>query len=301
MDKLLNQLSGSYQNVIVKLQEWINLIILNIPNLIIALLLTVIAYFASNFVRKIAVKSSKRFTENRTILNLVSNLSAVLFSVLMFLLILSVFDLGGTINKILATAGVLGLAVGLALQDPMNNLFSGVFMSVRELYKIGDLVETNGHFGTIQNIDLRATKLKLPTGQEVVIPNKDVLQSPLMNYTVSGERRIDVSCGVSYGDDLEKVEEVVLSAIKSIPGILVDKSMEIIYTEFGDSSINFTVRYWMTVSGQKDCLLLKSKGIKAIKTAFENNDILIPFPIRTLDFGIKGGVSLNNELQVLKS
>ena len=158
--------------LIEKLQEWIDSIILNLPNLAIAVVVAFLAYFLSKYIRKIAVKSTSKFTANKTILNLVSNLSSVLFTILIVFLILSIFDLGGTINKILATAGVLGLAVGLALQDPMNNLFSGVFMSVRELYKIGDLVETNDHFGTIENIDLRATKIRLPTGQEVNIPNK---------------------------------------------------------------------------------------------------------------------------------
>ena len=76
-----------------------------------------------------------------------------------------------------------------------------------------DLVETNGFFGTITKIDLRSTKLKLPSGEEVVIPNKDVIQNPLKNFSSSGERRVTINCGVSYGDNLSEVGEIAVEAI----------------------------------------------------------------------------------------
>ena len=218
----------------------------------------------------------------------------MIFGIFTLFLILSVLNLEGTINKILATAGVLGLAVGLALQNPMNNLFSGVFMSVRKLYRIGDLVETNGYFGTIQDIDLKATKLRLPTGQIIVIPNKDVLEKPITNYTVSGERRIDLPCGVSYGDHLEKVKEIAINAIQQMDGLLQEKPVDLIYTDFGDSSVNFTLRFWIDTMGQKDYLAMRSMAIKALKKAFDENDVMIPFPIRTIDFGIRGGLSIQD-------
>lgn len=296
MDNFTAQLSSSYEKMIEKLGGWLDIIVLQFPNLIIAIVVGVIAYFLSTYVRKVAVKTTSKFTQNRTVLNLISNLTAVVFSIFVLFTILGIFDLGGTINKILATAGVLGLAVGLALQDPMNNLFSGVFMSVRDLYKIGDLVETNGYFGTIINIDLRATKILQPTGQEVVIPNKDVIQNPLKNYTVTGQRRVDISCGVSYGDDLDKVEGLVIQAIKDNIEYLDSKPVDIVYNEFGDSSINFVARFWIDNINQRDFLVEQSRAIKAIKKIFDANDIMIPFPITTLDFGIKGGVPMKKML-----
>ncbi|WP_235297898.1 mechanosensitive ion channel family protein [Portibacter marinus] len=298
MDSFSAKFEESYNLLVEKLGDWLDAIVLNLPNLVIAIVIGVLAYFLSTYVRKLSVKATHRFTSNKTILNLVSNLTSVIFTIIVLFIILSVFNLSSTINKILATAGVLGLAVGLALQDPITNLFSGVFMSVRKLYAIGDIVETNGHFGTIKDIDLRATKLRTPDGHDVVIPNRDVIQNPLENYTSSGERRIDLSCGVSYGDDLEKVEEITLDAIKGLEGLMEYKPVEVMFTEFGDSSINFTVRYWIEAGTQKDYTLAKSNGIRAIKKAFDANDIMIPFPIRTLDFGIKGGVPMSKMLSI---
>lgn len=296
MDSFSEQLSKSYENLAGKLGGWLNEFILQIPNIIIAVAVAVLAYFFSKYIRKAAVKTTARFTSNKTILNLTSNLTAVLFGVIVLFVVLSVLNLGETINKILATAGVLGLAVGLALQDPMNNLFSGVFMSVRKLYRIGDLVETNDYFGTIVDIDLRATKIKIPSGQMVIIPNKDVIQNPLKNYTISGERRVDVSCGVSYGDDLDKVEQVVIETLNKMSNIISDKPIDVVFNQFADSSISFIARFWIETNGQRDYLIEQSKAIKAIKKAFDANDIMIPYPITTLDFGIKGGVALNEVL-----
>jgi len=297
MDNFSLELSSTYGDLLGKLEGWLHTIILQIPNALVASLVAVIAYFLVTYIKKIAVRAVRKFTTNKTVLNLVANLTSVFIGLATLFLILSIFDLSSTINKILATAGVLGLAVGLALQDPMNNLFSGVFMSVRDLYSIGDLVETNDYFGTIKNIDLRATTLLLPTGQEVVIPNKEVIQKPLKNFTASGVRRVDIMCGVSYGDDLQKVESVVTAALQQLPNRLEHKPVDIVYTKFGDSSINFLARFWIsTTDGQADFLLERSRAIKAVKSAFDENDIMIPFPITTLDFGIKGGIPMSKML-----
>ena len=299
MNNFFDQIAKSYDKLLAKLSSWIDIVILQLPNLAIAIIVGVLSYFLSKYLKKASVKAAKRLTDNKTLHNLVANLTTVIFGIIILFIILSIFNLSGTINKLLATAGVLGLAVGLALQDPMNNLFSGVFMSVRKLYKIGDLVESNGHFGIITDIDLRATKLRIPTGQDVVIPNKDVIQQPLINYSSSGVRRVDVSCGISYGEDLERVERIVRETISSMPDILSTRPVDVIFTEFDSSSINFVARFWMVASSNKDYLVEKSKGIKKIKEAFDKNDILIPFPIRTLDFGIKGGLSLQEQLNMV--
>jgi small conductance mechanosensitive channel len=296
MKSFMDKLNESYQLLTEKLGGWVEALVLNVPNILIALLVGITAFFLSKYVRKLTVKATRKFTGNKTILNLVSNLTSVVFTVVVLFVILSIFNLSSTINKILATAGVLGLAVGLALQDPMTNLFSGVVMSVRKLYTIGDVVKTNGHFGVIKDIDLRSTKLRKPNGTDVVIPNKDVIQSSLENYTSSGERRVEIECGVSYGEDLEKVEKIAKDAVSELDDLMEFKPIEVMFTEFGGSSINFKIRYWMESSTQKDYMLMVSNGVKAIKAAFDANDIMIPYPIRTLDFGIKGGATLKEML-----
>jgi small conductance mechanosensitive channel len=108
-----------------------------------------------------------------------------------------------------------------------------------------------------------------------------------------GKRRIDLVVRVSYADDLEKFEEVILNTIKNLEG-LIDKDMIVFdYAEFDSSSINFNIRFWNEFPGEPSHFTMRSKAIKVIRSAFNEQGMTIPFPIKTLDFGIKGGKKLS--------
>ena len=104
-----------------------------------------------------------------------------------------------------------------------------------------------------------------------------------------GKRRVDLNVGVSYGDDLEKVKRITFEALKGIPNLSKEEETSLFFNKFGDSSINFVVRIWVNTPEQPAFLEVTSEAIIRIKKAFDANNISIPFPIRTLDFGIKGG------------
>jgi small conductance mechanosensitive channel len=146
--------------------------------------------------------------------------------------------------------------------------------------------------GKVVEINLRDTVLRTFQGQTVIIPNKDVFQNPIENYSLLGKRRIDLVVGVSYGEDLERVRSVTLDAVKNISGLSADDETTLFYQEFGDSSINFLIRLWAATPEQPDYMRICSESIISIKKAYDANNITIPFPIRTLDFGIKGGTTL---------
>lgn len=289
------ELNESWGKLIDKLNGWLDQIILMLPNLLIAAVVLGLSIFVARFVSKYAYQITYRFTTNKTVSSVMSSIATAIFGLLALFLVLSILDLNQALTSLLAGAGVVTLAIGLALQDPLINLFSGVMMSVRDLFNIDDLVETNSFFGKIKEITLRSTLIELPTGELVTMPNKDVLQEPLKNFTVSGKRRVIIECGVSYGDDLEKVKKITKSTLSKLSNHSEDE-VEFFYTEFGDSSINFLARFWIKEIGQPNFLEVKSNAIMAVKQAFDNNDIMIPFPIRTLDFGIKGGEKLNEML-----
>jgi len=147
--------------------------------------------------------------------------------------------------------------------------------------------------GTAKSTNLRVTVIETFQGQEVFVPNKDVLQNPIINYSAIGKRRIDLGVGISYGDDLAKVQRVVLETIKNLEGVIDKDNVVFDYGEFGDSSINFTIRFWIKYPGDPGFLVVRNNAIMKIKEAFDENDIMIPFPIRTLDFGIRGGEKLS--------
>ena len=293
---MLEVFNEAFNNLKSKLGGWINDIVVNLPNIVLAVIVMSLGIFAAQYVRKYVQKGLDRFVDNRTVTGFASSIITAGFLVAMLLIVLSILKLDTALTSILGTAGIAGLAVGLALQEPIVNVFAGIVMSMRDYYSVGDLVKTNDFFGTISKINLRSTILNTPDGQEVIIPNKEVLQNPLVNYTHSDKRRVDIDCGVAYGDDLETAREIALGAIRDNENVKYDRNMplELFFTEFGDSSINFQLRFWYRFSTHADFMNLKSEAIIAIKKAFDSNKITIPFPITTLDFGVVGGRNIDD-------
>ena len=292
----IKNLNEAFDKLLEKIGGWIDATVLALPNIVLAIIVMVIAGFASRYVRKYFSKLARRFTKTETVVTLISSIGTVAFMLLVIFLVLTILNLSSAVTSLLTGAGVAGLIIGLALQDPLINLTSGVIMSVRDLYNVGDLVETNGYFGAIRQVNLRTTIVELNDGPVVTIPNKLVLQNPLTNYSSPGQRRAELACGISYGEDLERVKAIAIRAIEEQVNYNKEKDLEFFYTEFGDSSINFLVRFWLDQVGQAAQLQAQSQAVLALKKAFDENDIMIPFPIRTLDFGIKGGEKLNEML-----
>lgn len=290
---MFDQVQSALSKLKEKLLSWIDAVVLNLPNFLIAVLIVLVGWFLAKYAYKFIHKLVIRAGGNRNVSDLLSSIGRVIVVGLFLFIGLSVMGLSSAVASLLAGAGIAGLAIGFALQDPLANLFSGVMMSVKELYRKGDLVKTNDFFGTIDRISLRSTVIQTLDGQEVVIPNKDVLQNPLTNFTVNRSRRVDLPIGISYGDDLNNAAKIAVKAVEENVDCLKDKPVEVFWTEFGDSSINGVLRFWQSTTSQKDYLKGRSQAIVAIKAAFDREDIMIPFPIRTLDFGIRGGETLS--------
>ena len=294
MIETINEALGNLKD---KLLEWINEFVLILPELLIAIVIVIVGWFVAKYVFSLLHRGIMRASGSNNVADLVASIARVIVIWLALFLALGVIGLSSVVAGAFAGAGIVGLAVGFALQDPLANLFSGVLMSVKELYAQGDLVETNDYMGVIQGITLRTTLIRTLTGQEVAIPNKDVLQKPLTNYTRTHLRRVDLPVGISYGDDLERAAGIARRAVEGAVEVVDGREVEVFWTEFGSSSINGTVRFWLSDTGQKDFLDRRSRAIVAIKAAFDEHDVMIPFPIRTLDFGIRGGEKLS-EMEV---
>jgi small conductance mechanosensitive channel len=210
---------------------------------------------------------------------------------------LGILHLDKTVTSLLAGVGVIGIGLGFALQDLTANFMAGIMMSVRRYpFVNGDLIETNSVMGVVEKLYLRSTSLRKPTGELVIVPNKDIFQRPLTNFSESDKRRVDVEAGVAYREDLERVRDVVLRAARDVQPRLPEREVEVYFTSFGDSAINFVVRMWAPYKSHVEFLRARSELIIAIKRAFDAEDIKIPFPIRTLEFGDVGGERLTDML-----
>jgi len=292
MESSLN-MNEAYQLVTGKLESWLSTAIEMLPNLALAFLVLIVFYVLCRMLRKFVRTLLEKATTNKTVIDLAETVMSVLIIGIGVFFALSILNLDGTVTSLLAGAGIIGLALGFAFQDIAANFISGLLLSIRHPFGIGDIIKSNDYFGTVQKLNLRNTIIKTPQGQIVYIPNKVVFENPLTNFTKNRERRIYLECGISYGDGLEEVKRVATKAIDSIKKRNKNRDVEFFYKEFGGSSINFVVRFWVDFNTNPDFWEPQSEAIMALKKAFDENDIMIPFPIRTLDFGIRGGEKLN--------
>lgn len=293
----MTELQEALQLLLKKLEIWMKQLVLMLPNLLIAAIILVVTYYVAKQLRRLAESLLNRVSHSIALNNLAATLVQTGTMLLGIFFVLGILKLDKTLTSLLAGAGIIGLALGFAFQDIAANVFSGVIIAVRKPFEVGDVIQTNEIFGTIERINMRTIDLRRVTGELVKVPNRKVFENVMINFTYYGIRRIDLKLGISYAEDLERVQEVVKQAVTGIKGMVEKREVEVLYDEFGDSSINFLVRFWIQYKRQTDYVNAKSMAIIKIKKAFDAEGIQIPFPIRTLDFAIKGGETLHQQLK----
>lgn len=278
-----------------KLQAWLGGTITMLPNIAAAIVVLLLAGLASKLAQRGVSRVLRRTSGNKPISDLLGVVARVGVVVLGLFVALSMLNLDKTVTSLLAGVGVIGLALGFAFQDIAANFMSGIIMALRRPFDVDDTVEVAGHKARVRNISLRATELETLDGLTVLVPNKDVFQNPIVNYTRTSTRRMDLAVGTAYCDDMEKVRAVTLEALKDLEGRELGREVEVCFDGFGDSSINFTAYVWLAAADERSYRHARSEAMIAIKKAFDRSDITIPFPIRTLDFGsrVVGGERLD--------
>lgn len=279
------RLTEAWNKMIEQVGSWLEKMVVNLPNFVLACVVFVLTYLVSRHVYSLMLKVFKRTSMQYSMSRILSRLISILVIVLGLFLALHILHLNKMLTSLLAGAGVAGLAVGLALQGVLTNSFSGITLSMVNYLKMGDWVESNGYTGEVVDLSLRTTTIKQIDNNMVSIPNRLVIENPLKNYSVTSQSRVILECGVAYDSDLEQVKQVVLNTI-STAFEAVESTSDILFffTEFAESSINFEVRFWINSTSGLEILKAKGEAIMAIKKAFDEQGIGIPFPIRTINF-----------------
>ncbi len=268
-----------------KILGWVDTAILNLPNFILAVIVFILFLFSAKYISSLVGKIVEKGKASKSVQLIMIKVTKVTIIMVGFFVALGILNLNTVLTSVLGAAGVVGLAVGLALQGTLNNTFSGVVLSFQPRIQIGDWIETDNHEGRVIDINLRNVVLQTPDQNMLIIPNANLVNQSFKNYSNTNRGRITVECGVGYESDLDKVQQVTIEVIKENFKQLSGEGTEFYYLGFGDSSIDFKVRFWADVRDKKDVLSSQHKAILEIKRAFNTHDINIPFPIRTLDFG----------------
>lgn len=210
--------------------------------------------------------------------------------------------IGVSITPLIASLGIGSLSVGLALQDTLTNFFSGIHISFDKPLRVGDYVKLeSGQEGYVEEIGWRSTRIRMLSNNMIIVPNQKLTSSLVINYYLpSKEMAILVEVGVHYASDLEKVElitiEVARDVLKNVQGGVPVFDPFIRYHTFGESSVNFTV----ILRGKEftDQYLVKHEFVKRLHKRYQQEGIVIPFPIRTLDFSPDMLRSLRSNINV---
>lgn len=242
----------------------------------------VAANISSQFIRTYSTKIESTLP----VTSLTQNLTRIVVFAVGLLIILN--SLGISITPILATLGVGGLAVALALQDTLSNLFSGLHIIMAKQVKIGDYVRLeSGEEGYVTDINWRTTRVRMLPNNVVLVPNAKLAQAIIVNYYLpEKEMAVLVNLGVHYDSDLKKVEKVTVEVAKEVmrdvTGAVSSFEPFIRYHTFGDFSINFTVI--LRAKEFVDQYLIKHEFVKRLHERYGKEGIIIPYPIRAINY-----------------
>jgi MscS family membrane protein len=257
-----------------------------LPNIIDTILILAICFLLIRIINdfsKMWLKEWKNKTKTTADERLIPILKEILKAMVVVLALFFIFTTWNiNITPLLTTAGIAGLALGLAVKDSLNNILGGIQLVLDKTFKVGDKVKLDtGELGVILDIGLRSTKLKTYDNEVIFIPNGNLANTKIMNYTQPDfSIRVNVNFGVEYGSDPEKVRQVVLKTVKQIEGVLEDPEPVVQFLNMSDYSLDFVARVW--VKEYTDAYGMKLKATDSIYLALGRENIGIPFPTRTV-------------------
>ncbi len=300
MDATLSIQKATTQ-VIDKLTGWAIAIIKMLPNLVVGTILIIIFWFLSVYAARLANRLILRFTGHRHIARLTARMTTLAVITLGVILALDALNLDKAVASMLAGIGIVGIALGFAGKDLFADFIAGIILHFEHPFRLGDRVKTGDVLGFVDIVNWRATIIRGRQGERYTVPNKDLLAKPIINYYISGARRIDLYIGIDYTPDLQQVEDLALEAVKALDPPLrdPDRPVEFFYEEVKDTTIIFRIRFWINEPDQPVFLKARSEAIKAVNAAFKAQVVVRPSAVVTLDFGVTGGSTLRDQLEGL--
>lgn len=246
-----------------------------VPKLLLAIVTLIIGFWLihrlSTGINKLLSLRDVEATLSKFLVNFVDVL-------LKILLVISVAGMVGVeTTSFIAMLGAIGLGVGMALQGSLGNLAGGILILFFKPYRVGDVIEAQGHTGRVREIHIFNTILITYDNQKIVLPNGAVSNGSIKNIFSEPTRRIDITFGISYGDDIRHAKQVLRNVIDADPRILKDPSYDILVSAHADSAIEITTRTWVATD---DFWPVHFSLYENVKIAFDESGITIPFPQR---------------------
>lgn len=264
--------------------SWIEAVTPYLVNIALAIVIYVVGKWVARRVLNLTLKLMEKRNMDDALRDFLSSILSALMTFVVALIALG--QLGVDTTSLLALLGAAGLAVGLALKDSLSNFAAGVLLILFKPFKIGDYVEAGGTDGTVMKISIFNTILMSPDNKEITVPNGQIYNGTITNYSACDTRRVDLVIGISYDDDMKKARSLIQQVLDADERILEEPAPLIAVGELGDNSVNFLVRPWVKTD---DYWGVYRDGLENIKQTFDDNGITIPYPQRDVYLYQKSG------------
>ena len=252
-------------------------IVISPMDVIILIIVLIFATAILRLIRKLATRNLPY--EDKQKFKVVFGYARWLIYVIIFLL--TFHSLGVNVTGIFAASAALLIGIGLALQTLFQDIISGVFILVDQSVHVGDIIEIEGKVGRVEEIKLRTTRAVTIDNKILIIPNHLYLENSLYNWTQNGTTtRENVQVGVAYGSDVQLVKRLLLQAAKAQMDVLDKPEPTVLFTDFGESSLNFSIAF--TINDSFNARFPKSDIRFEIDRLFRENNVSIPFPQRDI-------------------
>jgi len=266
MDQMLSVMEKWIGLIKEKLQSWLESLVKMLPNMLLAILVFVAFYFVAKLLRKLMYRLLLKVSHQPAISGLFSSIFFILILFVGLFISLQLLHLEKTIASMLAGAGIIGLALGFAFQDLTSNFISGVFMIFKKPFDVGNVIDTNGFTGIVEEIQLRSTTIRTFQGLHIMVPNKDIFQKPVTNYSLSGKRRIDVVLTLPGKSNIPDTELRIQNALEEIPEIRADK-YQLLFTDYNGDTIKMEVHCWIDNTIERGFNDTRDKVLRKIHAA----------------------------------
>jgi len=253
-----------------------NFIVAYLPKLILAVIIVIVASFLARKAEQLVDHALRRSKADPGVTSLLKNLTrwAIVGSGVVLALGLFV-----DVTALIAALGLAGFAVTFAFQDVLKNLVAGIIILIQHPFNVGESVSLDGFEGTVVAISTRSTEIQCFDGRLVLIPNGNSIGNPIINYSRSPQRRIELPMRLNYASDLETIRTTILEAVKEVPGYLAVPEPLVVFDTVGEFSLGLTVYLWINMNVVGTTLIPRDRAMALMTRALSEKGIAMPVPV----------------------
>lgn len=271
-----NLLSTIWQKMLAGLMDFLQQ---DLPKIILAVLIMLGASFLARKAEEIVFRALQRSKADKGITILLKNITRwIVFGTGIFISL----GLFVNVSSLLTTLGLVTFAITFAFQDVLKNLVSGIIILIQHPFKVGEAVSIGGFEGTVVSIATRMTEIDCFDGRSVAIPNGNAISDPIINFTRSPKRRVDLPMRLPYGTEMGVLRDAIFPAVEEVPGYLAEPAPMVTFDLMNELSLGVTVYFWVDTTVLGSMLVIRDRAIQSITRSLAEKGIVVPVPIQSV-------------------